>query len=61
MQRDRVDLAQLLLPLITIIGFVAVSGSDNLLMIVPMGAALVLSIGYSIYAAWKARDTERRR
>ena len=61
MKPDGGDLIQTLLPLVVIVGFVAVAGTNNLLMIVPMGAALVLSIGYSIYAAWQARDTERRR
>ncbi|HRE29291.1 MAG TPA: hypothetical protein PK954_21780, partial [Anaerolineales bacterium] len=48
------DIVQMILPLITIVGFVAVSGTGNLLLILPMGGAMLLSVAYSIYQAWRA-------
>ncbi|MBI3361831.1 MAG: hypothetical protein HY023_12050, partial [Chloroflexi bacterium] len=40
-----------LLPLVTIIGFIFVSGSGNALFIIPLGLAMVLSVAVTIYTA----------
>src|SRR5579859_4451493 len=44
-------LMTLLLPVVTIVGFVFASGGGNVLLIIPMGLAMVLSIGASLYSA----------
>ena len=41
----------LIMPLITIIGFLFVSGSGNILFIIPMGLAMLLSVGANIFGS----------
>jgi hypothetical protein len=53
------DLTQLVLPAITILGFLAVVGTGNLFMILPMGGAMMVSIGYTLYAAIRAGKQPR--
>jgi len=49
------DLLNLLIPLVTIIGFVLVSGTGNVLFIIPIGLAMVLTIGVTISGARRQR------
>ena len=49
------DLLNLLIPLVTIIGFVLVSGTGNVLFIIPIGLAMVLTIGVTIGGARRQR------
>ena len=42
------DLGSLLIPLITIIGFVFVSGSGNALFIIPIGLTMILSVVWTL-------------
>src|SRR5260370_40319106 len=44
-------LLSVLVPVITIVGFVFVSGGGNVLLIIPMGLAMVLSVGVSLFTA----------
>ena len=44
-------LLTILVPVITIVGFVFVSGGGNVLFIIPMGLAMVLSVGVSLFTA----------
>src|SRR5260221_5041187 len=44
-------LLSVLVPVITIVGFAFVSGGGNILLIIPMGLAMVLSVGVSLYSA----------
>src|SRR6266851_2054268 len=44
-------LLSVLVPVITIVGFVFVSGGGNILLIIPMGLAMVLSVGVSLFSA----------
>src|SRR5947209_7671566 len=50
-------LLSILVPLITIVGFVLVSGGGNVLLIIPMGLAMVLSVGVSLFTA-RAKQLE---
>ena len=49
------DLLNLLIPLVTIIGFVLVSGTGNALFIIPIGLAMVLTIGMTISGSRRQR------
>jgi S-DNA-T family DNA segregation ATPase FtsK/SpoIIIE len=49
------DLPNMLLPLISILGFAFVSGSGNLLFIVPMGLTMVVTVIVALYRARKDR------
>src|SRR5260221_4321638 len=44
-------LLSLLVPVITIVGFVFVSGGGNVLLIIPMGLGMILSVGVSLLSA----------
>ena len=44
-------LLSVLVPIITIIGFVFVSGGGNVLFIIPMGLGMILSVGVSLFSA----------
>lgn len=55
-QRSFADqLVQLLLPLITIVGFIFVSGSGNPLAIIPMGLMMSASVGVGIFSFIRER------
>jgi DNA segregation ATPase FtsK/SpoIIIE-like protein len=58
---DRRDASQglinLLVPLVTMLGFVFASGSGNLLLIVPMGLAMGISVAVALYNTWKEGQT----
>jgi S-DNA-T family DNA segregation ATPase FtsK/SpoIIIE len=45
----------MLLPLVTILGFVLVSGTGNVLFIIPIGLAMVLSVGAAVFTARRGR------
>ncbi|MDW8326541.1 MAG: FtsK/SpoIIIE domain-containing protein [Anaerolineales bacterium] len=49
------SLLDMLIPLITIIGFVFVSGSGNVAFILPIGLAMVISVGAALYNARKGQ------
>src|SRR5690349_18893813 len=44
-------LLSILVPIITIVGFVFVSGGGNVLFIIPMGLGMILSVGVSLFSA----------
>jgi DNA segregation ATPase FtsK/SpoIIIE-like protein len=53
-----------ILPLVTIFGFIFVAGSGGGaggLFIIPMAGAMILSVGYSLYANWKAKQGTKLR
>src|SRR5215470_15491566 len=50
------SLLNVLVPIITIVGFFFVSGSSNVLMIIPMGLAMVLSVGVSLFGSHKQAE-----
>jgi S-DNA-T family DNA segregation ATPase FtsK/SpoIIIE len=41
----------IIMPIITIVGFLFVSGSGNVLFIIPMGLAMLMSVGATIFGA----------
>jgi DNA segregation ATPase FtsK/SpoIIIE-like protein len=51
---DRQSLLTILVPLATVMGFVFVSGSGNALMMIPMGLAMMLSVGLSMLSGRQA-------
>ena len=55
------DLIRLILPLITVVGFVAAGQSGSLLLIVPMGGAMVASVGYTLYQYWRTEQHRKAR
>ncbi|MEK7807884.1 MAG: FtsK/SpoIIIE domain-containing protein [Chloroflexota bacterium] len=54
-QTSEQSVITLIVPLVTIVGFVFVSGSGNILFIIPIGLAMVLSIGLALYTARQQR------
>jgi S-DNA-T family DNA segregation ATPase FtsK/SpoIIIE len=56
-EQDRGDqgIISMLLPLVTILGFVLVSGTGNVLFIIPIGLAMVLSVGAAVYTSRRGR------
>src|SRR6185436_18764857 len=44
-------LMSVLMPIITIVGFLFVSGSGNILFIIPMGLAMLMSVGSTIFGS----------
>ncbi len=60
-RRGQQALATQIIPLITIVGFILVSGSGNALFILPLGLVMVLSVGFALYTSRKeAREIERK-
>lgn len=53
------DLIPWVLPALTGVGFLMVAGTGNLFMILPMGGAMVASIGFSFYAAFRAGEQRK--
>ncbi len=59
---SRRDLVSLLIPMVTVVGFVFMSGgSGNVLTIVPMALAMLLSVGASAFRGRGGRNTEQAR
>src|SRR6185436_995224 len=48
-------LMSILMPVITIVGFLFVSGSGNVLFIIPMGLAMLMSVGATIFGSRNER------
>jgi len=55
------SLLDMLIPLITIIGFVFVSGSGNVAFIIPIGLAMILSVGAALYNARQGRAEQAKK
>ena len=54
-KRSEQGVITMLIPLVTILGFVLVSGSGSALLIIPMGLAMVLSVGVALVTARRER------
>ena len=54
-KRGDQGLLSMLVPLVTILGFVLVSGTGNVLFIIPIGLAMVLSVGVAIFSGRRER------
>ncbi len=54
-KRGGQDLVSMLIPLVMIIGFVFASGSGNVLFIIPIGLAMVLSVAYALSTVRRER------
>ncbi len=61
-KRGQQAIATQILPLITIIGFILVSGSGNALFIIPLGLTMVLSIGFALTSGRREkRELEQKK
>ncbi len=55
------DLIGLILPMILVIGFIEAGQSGSVLLIVPMGVAMVASVGYTLYQYWRTEQHRKAR
>ena len=53
--RSGQDLVSLIIPLLSMLGFVFVSGSGNALFIIPMGLTMILSVGLALGTAQREK------